>query len=184
MIEESPQPAVSAEASIFVNHWESLRQGEGIPTSQAFLDKAEPSLQPLISLNDVDDRGGNVVVLFGTELVDLWQTDLTGKNVSEFITPEQAHRLTTDLILCAQTPCGIWEVSTLRTTTGRVLAWEMVTLPLELDDSSRFRIARYHNILEPTAEGELVADIMHFQKKQWLNVGAGVPDSEPLVVTE
>lgn len=172
---------LSENALVFFNHWQSLRDGDALPTSQSFLDNAQPALQPLISLNDVDDQGNNMVVLFGTELVDLWQSDLTGKNVSEFITPEQAHRLTTDLVICAQTPCGIWEVSTLKTTTGRRIAWEMVTLPIGLGDPNRFRIARYHNILEPTKKGELVADILHFQQKEWFDIGSGIPQTMPLM---
>lgn len=172
---------ISAETSAFVDHWQSLRQGGALPTSQAFLDNVQPALQPLISLNDVDENGQNQVVLFGTELVEVWQSDLTGKNVAEFITPDQAKRLTTDLVICAKTPCGIWEISTLKTTTGRTIAWEMVTLPIELNDPKRYRIARYHNILEPTAKGELVADIMHFQQKRWLDIGSGVPDADPLM---
>lgn len=172
---------LSAQAQSFVDHWQKLRQGDALPTSQSFLDNVEPALQPLVSLNDVDETGRNLVVLFGTELVELWQSDLTGKNVTEFITPEQAYRLTTDLVLCAKTPCGIWEISTLKTTTDRTISWEMVTLPIGLDDPKRYRIARYHNILEPTTKGELVADIMHFQRKEWFDVGSGVPADAPLM---
>jgi len=181
MSPNQPLAEISANASAFVTHWQDLREGEAVPTSQAFLDNVQPALQPLISLNDVDENGQNQVVLFGTELVEVWQSDLTGKNVTEFISAEQARRLTTDLVICAKTPCGIWEVSTLKTTTGRTIAWEMVTLPVGLDDPKRHRIARYHNILEPTDKNELVADIMYFQQKEWLDIGSGIPDTAPLM---
>jgi hypothetical protein len=164
----------------YVNHWQSLREGSELPTPQAFLDRADPAFQPLISLNDVDPASGaNKVVLFGTALVDLWQVDLTGKDVHDFLTDDQADRLTTDLIHCALTPCGIWELSTLRTTSGRKICWEMVTLPLKANGKGVHRIARYHNILDQPRDGEQIRDILHFQRKEWFDFGHGVPDAAP-----
>jgi hypothetical protein len=173
--------AMSDKGQRFVDHWQSLREGDALPTSQAFLDRAEPALQPLISLNDVDPAAGtNKVALFGTALVDLWKVDLTGKDVHQFLAADQVQRLNTDLFHCALTPCGIWEISTLRTTTGRIICWEMVTLPLSLNGKGSSRIARYHNILDRPETGELIQDILHFQKKkEWLDVGHGVPAAAP-----
>jgi hypothetical protein len=158
-----------------------LRGGSSVPTSQAFLDNVDPQTQPYMSFNDIEASGRNVVALFGPALVELWRVDLTGKERHDFIDDDQANRLTIDMQHCADQPCRIWEVSTLRTTSGRVIAWEMVTLPLSLDGPSRSRIARYHNILELTDLGELIQDILHFQRKDWIDVGAGVPTSKPLI---
>lgn len=165
----------------FVAHWQSLRAGESVPTSQSFLDNVKPEFQPYVTFNDLSADGANEVALMGTALVELWKVNLTGKKVSEFIDEDQANRLTTDFLLCANQPCGIWEVSTFRTTAGRVIGWEMVTLPLSLQKSDQHRLVRYHHILEPTTKGELIADILHFQKKQWIDTGAGVPKETPLV---
>lgn len=175
------QRDVSEPASAFVAHWQSIRVGEKLPTSVDFLDNVDPLTQPFVSLNDVTTESQNRVVLFGTGLVDLWKVDLTGKEVHEFIDPDQANRLTTDMLKCAANPCGIWEVSTLRTTTGRIVGWEMVTLPLDLGEPNRYRIVRYHNVLEPTEKGERIQDILHFQKKEWIDVGAGIPADAPLM---
>ncbi len=180
MSESGTPAAISAKGQSFVDHWQSLRQGGDLPTSEAFLDNANPAPQPLISLNDVDPAAGtNTVVLFGTALVDLWKVDLTGKEVHQFLADDQAERLTTDLIHCALTPCGIWEISTLRTTTGRIICWEMATLPLKRNGKGVHRIARYHNILDAPQTGELIQDILHFQKKEWLDIGSGVPSAAP-----
>lgn len=181
MVGDTTSSGLSEKAQAFVSHWHSLRSGDDVPTSQRFLDQADPETQPFVSFNDVEPSGRNVVALFGTALVDLWKVDLTGKEVLEFIDADQATRLTTDMLLCAEVPCGIWEVSTFRTTTGRVIGWEMVSLPLSLASSDRIRIARYHNILEPTQKNELIRDILHFQKKEWVDLGAGIPASAPLM---
>lgn len=175
------QGDISEPALRFVEHWQSIRGDGNIPTSTDFLDNVEPSTQPFVSLNDVTTKSHNRVILFGTGLVDLWKVDLTGKEVQEFIDEDQANRLTTDMLKCAETPCGIWEVSTLRTTTGRTIGWEMVTLPLDLGEPDRYRIARYHHILEPTKKDELIQDILHFQQKEWIDVGAGLPADAPLM---
>ena len=114
-------------------------------------------------------------------MVELWKVDLTGKEVHEFISDEQAHRLTTDLLCCANTPCGIWEVSSFRTTTGRIVLWELTTLPLDMGDPDRKRIARYCNIQEPTQKGELIQDILYFEQKEWVYIGAGLPAAAPLM---
>lgn len=181
MVDNTSSGGLSEKVQAFVDHRQSLRSGDDVPTSQAFLDHADPVRQPYVSFNDLEPSGRNVVSLFGTGLVDLWKVDLTGKEVLDFIDTDQARRLTTDMLLCAEQPCGIWEVSTFRTTSGRVIGWEMVSLPLSLEGSDRIRIARYHNILEPTQKGELISDILHFQKKEWIDVGAGVPASDPLM---
>jgi len=172
--------SMSEKGQSFVDHWQSLREGSQLPTSEAFLDNAEPALQPFISLNDVDPQTGkNKVALFGTALVELWKIDLTGREVHEFLTSDQAERLSTDLSYCARTPCGIWEISSLRTTNGRVICWEMVTLPLKQNAKGISRIARYHNILDRPQSGELIENILHFHKKEWLDTGSGVPDEAP-----
>ncbi len=181
MVEIKTQGEISEKATAFVGHWLSLRIGEDIPTSEDFLDNVDPVSQPFVSFNDVTTDNHNTVVLFGTGLVDLWKVDLTGKEVREFIDEDQANRLTTDMLKCAFKPCGIWEVSTLRTTSGRVVGWEMVTLPINLGEPNRFRIARYHNMLEPTEKGERIQDILHFQRKEWVDVGAGLPADAPLM---
>lgn len=170
----------SESAAAFLSHWQSLRMGDDLPTSESFLDNVRPEFQPYVSLNDVSDDRQNKVVLFGTALVELWKVDLTGKKVEEFLDADQMERLTTDLLHCAHQPCGIWEISTLRTTTNRIIGWEMVTLPLAVNDPGRHRIVRYHNMAEPAQKGELVTDILHFQKKEWLDTGAGVPAQAPL----
>lgn len=172
--------SMSEKGQSFVDHWQSLRDGSELPTSEAFLDNADPALQPLISLNDVDPKAGtNKVALFGTALVDLWKVDLTGREVQQFLAPDQAERLTTDLFHCTLKPCGIWEISSLRTTSGRVICWEMVTLPLKQNAKGISRIARYYNILDRPQSGELIEDILHFYKKEWLDTGSGVPDEAP-----
>ncbi|NKB44043.1 MAG: PAS domain-containing protein [Alphaproteobacteria bacterium] len=183
MVNGGSSGGLTPSALAFVDHWRALRNGKPVPTSQDFLDQVDPEFQPFVSFNDVEQSGRNVVALFGTGLVDLWKVDLTGKQVNEFVDNERADRLTVDMLRCAEKPCGIWEVSTFRTTSGRVIGWEMISLPLVLDDPDRIRIARYHNVLEPTEKDELIQDILNFQQKEWVDLGFGEPDAKPLMKT-
>lgn len=180
MVESTIPGEVSDLAAAFVRHWQSLRVDDRLPLSKDFLDRVDPVSQPYVSFNDLESTGKNTVVLFGTGLVELWKVDLTGKEVGEFIDQDQEARLTTDMLKCAEHPCGIWEVSTMRTTNGRIVGWEIVTLPLDLGEPNRNRIVRYHNILESTERGELIQDILYFQSKEWIDVGNGIPSETPL----
>ena len=50
-----------------------------------------------------------------------------------------------------------------------------------MGDPDRKRIARYCNIQEPTQKGELIQDILYFEQKEWVDIGAGLPAAAPLM---
>ncbi|MSO98139.1 MAG: PAS domain-containing protein [Rhodospirillaceae bacterium] len=172
--------ALSDAAAAFVPYWRSLRQCELVPQSARFLDCADPRFQPYISFNDVDPSGDNVVSLVGTALSALMQRDLTGLSTSAFLPPAVAENLRQDYTMCSSQPCGMWETSNFATSANRSATLEIVTLPLKLGTSPRYRIARFHRVVDVLHSAELMTVDMRWKTKQWIGIDGGLPSRAPL----
>jgi hypothetical protein len=171
---------LSDAASAFVIFWRSLRQAELVPQSARFLDCADPRFQPFISFNDIDPAGDNVVTLIGTDLERMMQSNWTGQSTSQFLPPAVAAAYRQDLTTCFDHPCGMWETTSFATSIQRTVKMEIVTLPLMLGTGPKFRIARFHRLIEVLQRAEAMTPEMRWKAKQWLDVGAGVPSRAPL----
>jgi hypothetical protein len=173
-------PTLSDSAVAFVAFWRSLRQAELVPQSARFLDCADPRFQPYVSFNDVDPAGDNIVSLVGTALAAMMQRDWTGLSTSAFMPSAAAEGLRQDYTMCSATPCGMWETSNFVTNANRSVTLEIVTLPLKLGTSTRFRIARFHRVIDVLHVAEVMTADMRWKAKAWIDLDAGVPSRPPL----
>jgi hypothetical protein len=178
-------PEIGPECRAFIAHWQALRAaGELVPLSRDFLDRPNGKLQPYVSFNDLHADGSDVLSLYAAGLVDLWGRDLTGLPMKAFLKPDAVERLGGDLRAVADHPCGAWEVTSFTTSRGRRVTAEIVTLPLAVEKSGTLRLARYHRQVEKLATTERIAGALKALRREWLDVGAGVPDCPPTLAAE
>ena len=164
----------------FVTFWRSLRQAELVPQAARFLDCADPRFQPFVSFNDVDPDGDVIVTLVGTALADMMHADWTGLSTSAFLPPAVARGYREELTMCAGHPCGMWELTNFTTSQSRAIKVEVISLPLKLGSGRRFRVARFHRLVEVMHRSETMSGEMRWRSKAWVDIGGGLPSRDPL----
>src|SRR5882672_1939329 len=96
-----PATAVNPRFRTFFDYWRSKAVGGKLPGRQHIDPLEMRTFLPNLGLVDVVREGPRTrfrVRLFGTGLFPLWQTDLTGRWLDEFIPPAQRDVVEADLM--------------------------------------------------------------------------------------
>jgi hypothetical protein len=158
----------------FLDHWQELRQGTTLPHTCAFLDSAPARLMPqAFILEGQDDRF--LIRFMGTGLVEFWQTDLTGSALVDQAPSEDRAQLDQLALAVVATPCGLWQLGNIQTNQGRSLAYEAVTLPLEVDVDRPARLVSCSVLMDPPGFREYGLHYIPRARRAWIDIGAGIP---------
>lgn len=170
-----------ADHQTFLTHWKSLRQpGKLVVSSQDFLDNSHPLLSPNVIILDVYDDDV-IVRLVATAIVDRWGVDLTGKSMFTAHMPMRREDTLFNFNQVISQPCGLLAVNNTRTSGGRDVVSETLSLPLSVLPGRPKRLINYSRLIDPMEDGEQSKEVAGYEHQDWIDIGAGVPDETPLL---
>lgn len=134
---------------------------------------------PAVFIHEVAE-GGLIVRFMGTQLVERWRRDDTGKVFGAHLDQEARER--TLIIARAVTghPCGVLQHSAMVTSTGREAAFEAILLPLAVEPHRPARMIVYSSVIDALGREEHGQRYSAVGERRWLDIGAGVPTQAPL----
>lgn len=172
---------LSTRAAVFFDHWQSLRSGAGMPSSEAFLDKPNPRIQTNAFIFELVSEKRTVFRLVGTEIVMIWGKDFTKLSVEEAFSAELAATYLADPRSCIPSSCGLWELGLFGDTRGREVTLELMYLPLTVKAGRPARLAGFLNWHGTTGTPASRMGLISLTRRQWIDTGAGVPAARPKI---
>lgn len=149
-----------------------------MPSLQDFLGAALPDLQPFVILLDVLSAAEVNIRLMGMGLVHLAGRELTKTNSLDIYAPHLRARVGEACMTMISRPCGQITERMVNTAAGLVVPATSVALPLKTK-SGRVCLAAYTNTREPVATGDSMIVVQEILSREWIDIGAGVPDQKP-----
>jgi len=167
----------------FFDHWRELRGDALVPDSSRFLDTPSFRFMNTVYICDVVPGQGAIVRFHGTELVERWGADFTGKELHAYINPEAKKSSLSNMENAVRQPCGYLVGVSFVASSGRALQTQMILLPLAAKDDHAPRVVGYPMQNVGLKLQEAVNSIAETHNLIWLDIGAGVPDTPPLDVS-
>lgn len=176
---ENEQRFATETCRAFYQYWSQLEGGGRIPHSRTFLDRADPKLISNVFIIEIAEQG-QVIRFMGTALVEMWGNDSTNKVFGADYSEQAMDSLQSNTKAVAEHPCGLVEVSEFVTRSGLSFQMETVLLPLGVDEGRPPRICSFSQLLTPLTDSrEEVARYREKQQARWIDIGRGLPNSEP-----
>jgi hypothetical protein len=160
----------------FFDYWNSLPKVGLIPDRKSFNPPAIANLMPAITLLEVWSHERIDLRLIGTGVARGMGVDLTGRNYLDVIAPEAKAPYLKLVDAQIGQPCGRRSVLRSRNATGLIARTEALTLPMFYASSGHFMIISYFEQIETVGYEKGGYKILQFEKTEWLDIGAGVPD--------
>lgn len=161
----------------FLEHWQSLRVGDALPTLQDYLSKPNPLLQPNVAIKDMVLPKLLRVRLFGTRLVDVVGVDLTGMNILDFAGNEaMAEALWWYHHKAATHPVGLATVKLAATASGRTISFEDIELPLTPFPGGPLCVSCCLGFVETLDFKDPMFRFNDHLSARWVDIGWGVPE--------
>lgn len=171
----------SARASVFFEHWQSLRSGTNAPTSEAFLDAPNPRVQANTFIFELVDDDRTVFRLVGTEIFMIWGKDFTKLSVEEAFSAELAAIYLAAPRACIPNTCGLWEQGVFGDTRGREVILELIYLPLRVNSGRPARLGGFLNCHGTSDTPASRIGLIALTDRKWIDIGAGIPDTPPKI---
>ncbi len=173
-------PIVHPRTQAFLDHWRAIPRREGViaPHTDDFLDQAPARFMASVFIQEVVDDS-LLVRFMGTDLVERWRRDDTGKEFGGRLPPEAKARVVNAASRVALHPCGILQHGVLGTSAGREASFEGVLLPLAVDAGAPPRIVVFSVVLDSLEREEHGNQFASAGERWWIDVGAGVPSEPP-----
>ncbi len=173
----------SEECRGFFEHWLSLRdEGEFVPLHRDFLDNPNPKYAPLIHISEMNEGGTMIVRLMGTGLVERWGRDKTGEAMGEGQPESVREALYSNTRQVISTPCGLRSEIELASSSGSEMLIEAVTLPLTDEAGKPGRLVAYSALMQKLQYGEHSERYKKLANVEWIDLGAGTPQDQPLKI--
>lgn len=169
----------SARATVFFDHWQSLRSGVQAPRSESFLDAPNPRVQANTFIFELAAENRTVFRLVGTEIVTIWGKDFTRLSVEEAFSDKVAALYLSAPRACIDKACGLWEVGLFGDTRQREVTLELMYLPLEVKTGRSPRLAGFLNW---HGTSDIIASrmgLIALTQRRWVDIGSGVPPTAP-----
>ena len=156
-------------------------EGAVVPKQSVFLDNPHPRFAP--HLHIAQFRNGRLIFrLIGTKLVERWGRDKTGEVVAEGQPAEMQQSLYRNSWSSISQPCGFRMNMKFAASTGARFSVEAVVLPLQIGGGKPNRLVSYSEVVEKLKYGDLSQVYLGIPDVEWIDIGAGVPDQEPMTV--
>lgn len=159
----------------FFEHWLSLPKDGLEPTSETFLDTANPNYAPFVYILEFSNNG-LIIRLMGTALVERWKQDRTGQ--SFMINQDASVRKVffENSANVVHVPCGLRATNRFKLGTGQRVSTEAITLPLATGPGRPERIVSFSQMFEHTSDKEAIGGWEGVVNHEWIDLGAGVPN--------
>ncbi len=163
----------------FYRFWSALRGDAMAAPFEAFADAAAPEFLPSTYIVEVTDTAA-IVRFQGTELVDRWRKDITGRDVNGFFPPPVKARALANLRNVATLPCGLLARHLAATSAERTIMSDVILLPLAVPLERLPRLVCYSVQDRTRAHDEGLVKSYKTLNSAWIDIGAGVPAAPPL----
>lgn len=168
----------SESAKQFLNHWDSLRDGDSLPTSEAFLDNPNFSLQPSVFIIEKESIYKTTFRLMATELVEIWGDDFTGRAVEDVFAADIAARYLANPHMCLEWPCGLWETGLFGNINEREVSLEILYLPLSVGENKPERLSGVLGRADTSIKSAKRRGMIAIKDRHWVDIGQGLPADE------
>lgn len=118
----------------------------------------------------------------GLELVERWGADRTNADIAAHRSPTFQKKVRTLMTPIVSHPCGYHSHSTYSTTRGRMMDAHYIGLPLAVQNGRPPRMLAYTCEYGVPKQGEVAWDQFDILAQGWIDLGAGVPSEEPIVL--
>lgn len=170
---------ISARCQAFLDHWNSLRQGDEMPTLQGFLARPNPDVQSNVLIIDFVSREEIPIRLFGTALVDLLRSDLTHKNCANVFAPPGASGMLTQMAeILVGHPCGATNINLAVTANGHAAEWDSITLPLTPKSGSPPCLVGFFECITDLEPDDFIYQMVGYGETAWIDIGSGTPNQD------
>lgn len=173
----------SEKTSQFYDHYMDLRVGVTFPSSEAFLDSADPVLQPQTFMFERVEPNKTVFRLMATELVTIWGRDFTGMAIEEVFSPIVARRYLADPWDCHTLSCGLWERGDYGDMRNRVVTLEIMYMPLATPPGKPPRLIGLLAWTGLSTEKSPRQGLVSLKERRWIDTGYGVAMTPPDLFT-
>jgi hypothetical protein len=168
-------PLLSPDCAAFFTHWKSLRKdGALLPTSEDFLDAANPKFAAATMIVDLTGEA-LIVRLAGTDLVRRWDHEITGETIHAAKPQAFRAKLVENVLRMLEHPCGCRLVNRYATNRQRSIRSESILLPLSAKNGRPPRIVMFSRELDPRDDGEDLTSEHETIEAGWMDIGAGLP---------
>lgn len=173
--------ALRADSSkTFVAHWLQLKKDKPFTSSADFLDNPHPELAPNCIIMEI--VGTSITLrLEGTDVVNRWGIDETGKNVQFSNEPKVVHSLLRNGESMHTQPCGLRSFMELGVRPNLTLLMEVVILPLAVEEKRPKRLVCHSAMLERGFFNDSSARWQRTHECHWIDIGDGTPTNKPSI---
>lgn len=164
-------PLISRHCIEFLEHWKSLPCPRGIPHTKTFFDFTTPLIRSVLILEILPSL--TLVRLMGNSLVARWQEDFTSSFLESHIASANQTRFRSDLECVCRHLAGARAAGEIRTEMHRTMHYEMVLLPLAVDDGKPPRCVVFCDNLGDLDYRDRYMEFPWPPKLTWIDIGAG-----------
>lgn len=118
---------------------------------------------------------GTLVRLMGSTLVSRWQDDFTGAHLETRIAVEDRARFRRDVECVCRHPAGAQATGEVFTEMRRALDYEMILLPLAVDEGKPPRCLAFRDNLGELDYRDRKVGFSWPSTLSWIDLGAGLP---------
>ncbi len=166
----------TAGARRFFSYWDSLPKDGFVPDRKDFSPAPIAPLMSAVTILEIVSDELIVQRLAGTAICRAMGFDPTGGNALDLVAPETRPRYLDLLRMQTGTPCGRWNMLRVRRE-NLVERTEALTLPMRYRHSGHWMILSYFGSVETVAYEHGPYEILAYEDTQWIDLGAGIPDS-------
>jgi hypothetical protein len=165
----------------FLEYWDSLREGNLIPTFEALSINLSPAMLPKTYILDLVDSGA-VVRFLGTGIVERWGADFTGKNLLKFFAEDVREAAFSNYHTMVKHPCGHINNLDMVNSDGQQVQTGVIQLPLRIGKNSNAGIVGYLSLKSRFESNDLIQGAGALHSGCWLDIGGDIPATSPLSV--
>ena len=170
--------------ALLLSHWDSLADGQHIPSFTHWQDHFHSQLQPWLFVIDLHDDLSLTVRLMGTQISEMWGADLTGIELRSTFTAELVDMVYDAYRVIPKSRCGLLEYTIVKTAKGHIGQAETLALPLRGRPGQpdiAVAVTQYMAETFPSSavDEKTEVGIIAVENRQWIDLGFGVPAKEP-----
>jgi hypothetical protein len=162
----------------FYEHWRALRGAALMPSSETFLDAMPAAFVSALYISDIG-LSATIVRFQGAGLEKRWGVNFTGREMAADQSAALRGRLHRVDSLIATHPCGYFSGTRYVTTDERPVDVWIIRLPLAVQPGRPPRTVNFTVQDEVLGDKEYASGSLQTLHNAWLDIGAGVPGTEP-----
>jgi len=164
----------------FIRYWRQLTKKEIIP-AQKDLDLHDVyKYAPHFFIHEIIAPDNIKIILAGTEIVNRYGHEVTGRNYLEYVKPEMRDRVYSSFKQMSEFRVGLYSKFKTESLTQEYLEGESIGFPIKSNSTEKNYLlflsnlnVRYRPLYDPKYDIKYV----HIPERLYIDIGAGVPET-------